>query len=422
MISFSYKIEHEFNSSEDFKEYLLGRFESESLRGNSIVNIERCQFNFTLRLPFTFTTTNQLENNLLSFLVNCKTIFQKVKFTDELSIFNSKKEMLFLDTAFLSKVTIQNRQSNLTFKNCRINNIDFSETVFGSANSDLGKLRIKSSNVYETNFKNAKFYALVDFYYTTFHKNVIFYKTDFLNIVVLSATNFKRNILFTYTLLSDKVIMRSTVFHQGFDFSLSIIKGQLSIFDLNHDVDSYISKRGLKEEKEYEYAVSYSGEIPVQNKLETYRLLKLEFEKQQNIPEYLNFKLYEKDIYKKILNAKKLSWGNAFDQITLWLNRISNKFGTSYVRALFFVVIVGWIFFYMSLISTTTYRFSFNILKWDFQDEFGMFIQFLIPTHKFNYLGEEVGRTSLFYLFDFLGRLFVGYGVYQFIQAFRKFK
>lgn len=56
------------------------------------------------------------------------------------------------------------------------------------------------------------------------------------------------------------------------------------------------------------------------------------------------------------------------------------------------------------------------------KEGFGYFWQFLIPTHKFDYLGVKQTDSPLFYVFDFFGRIAVGYGIYQFIQAFRKFK
>ena len=330
--------------------------------------------------------------------------------------------MVFEHCNFDSNLKITTRNSNLTITDSNIDDIDVSESKFGDDKKSLGKLRLKNSDIYKSNFKNATFLSLADFYYTTFHNNVIFYKTDFMNIVVMSATKFKQNLLFTYTLLNDKVIMRSTIFEKGFDFSLSIIKGQLAIFDLHHSYKSYTSTDGLKEEREYEKAVSYDGIIPTQNKLETYRLLKVEFESQKNVPEYLNFKLYEKETFKKILNKQKLTWKNSFDQITLWLNRVSNKYGTSYSRAFLFTVTVGWLFFYLSLIATDSYEFTHKISEWEFGKGLGYFTQFLVPTHKFNYMGNEVQLTPCYYVFDFFGRLFVGYGIYQFIQAFRKFK
>jgi hypothetical protein len=418
------KIEHVFNKQEDLKKYLLNRYINGELRSTNTMDFKHSLFGFHVSLPISLdNSNNQIERNLSNFLVNARYLFSECEFNSKTTINNTKQETVFQDNClFNEQLRINNRDKNLTFKNCEIKNLDVSEAKFGTNSSDLGKLRIKSCEVYKTNFKNTTFLALVDFYYTIFYENVIFYKTDFLNIVVFSATTFKKNLLFTYTLLNDKVIMRATNFNKGFDFSLSIIKGQLAIFDINHSFNSYHSVDGLITENEYEKAVSYDGIIPTQNKLETYRLLKVEFENQKNISEHLQFKLYEKKTYKRILKTRKFTWTNVFDQITLWLNSVSNNHATSYIRAFFFILTVGWFFFYLSLISTKSYEFSLEIREWEISKSFQYFVQFLIPTHKFDYMGNDVSLTSSFFLFDFFGRMFVGYGIYQFIQAFRKFK
>ncbi len=45
----------------------------------------------------------------------------------------------------------------------------------------------------------------------------------------------------------------------------------------------------------------------------------------------------------------------------------------------------------------------------------------MTPTHKIEYLENEKPKT-FFYTWDFFGRAFVSYGIFQTIQAFRKFK
>jgi hypothetical protein len=415
------KIEHTFNEKDEFYNYLRKRHENRDFVGSNVIELKHLSFQFHIMIPFSFSPNK--EKNLSNFLISCEYQFKECEFNSCTTIKTTRRQVFFENNCwFNEQLRVESREINLTFKNCEINDLNLAESTFGNKNSSSGKLRIKSSEVNKTNFKNTTFYALVDFYYTTFNENVIFYKTDFYNIVVLSATTFVKNLLFTYTLLNDKVIMRATIFEKGFDFSLAIIKGHLAIFDLNHSYKNYHSMDGLKQEKEYEKAVSYDGLIPTQNKLETYRLLKVEFESQKNIPEYLNFKLYEKKAFKKILAKKDTSWKNRFDRATLWLNGISNNHGTSYSKAFIFIVLVGWFFFYISLIATDSYEFSYNIFEWEFSKGLGYFMQFLLPTHKFNYMGLDNSLNAGFYFFDFLGRIFVGYGIYQFIQAFRKYK
>ena len=87
-----------------------------------------------------------------------------------------------------------------------------------------------------------------------------------------------------------------------------------------------------------------------------------------------------------------------------------------------FIVLVGWIFFYCSLIATDSFEFSYKMSEWEFTKGLGYFVQFLLPTHKFNYMGEGVILTAGFYVFDFIGRTLVGSSIYQFIQGFKKFR
>jgi hypothetical protein len=411
-------IQKEFKYEEELKAFILEGVKNNEYNSSKVM-LNNFLFDFEVTLPIKFSPTNNQDS---IFLKNCEFNFLNCDFNSGIIIQNSIKESTFRGCNLQKTTIIKDRGRNLTFKDCEIESLDISESKLGTKDNGLGKLRIKSCDVYKTNFKNTTFNALVDFYYTTFHENVIFNKTDFLNIVVFSATKFKENLLFTYTLLNDKVIMRSTIFEKGYDFSLAIIKGQLAIFDLKHNYKSYLSEDTLVNEKEYEKAVSFQGIIPTQNRLETYRLLKVEFDKQQNIPESLNFKLFEKKTLKIVLKNKENTFKNFWDKIILLFNQLSNNHGTSYTRALLFVIIVGGVLFNLSLISTDNFEFSFYPSEWEFIKGFKYFVQFLIPTHKFNYMGNNIKLTTSFYVFDFFGRLFVGYGIYQFIQAFRKFK
>ena len=108
--------------------------------------------------------------------------------------------------------------------------------------------------------------------------------------------------------------------------------------------------------------------------------------------------------------------------LNLGLNWLSNNNGSSYVRAFFFTLGVGWLWFFISLMSTETYYLESDISEWEFQNGVRQFIEFLNPIHKVDYLGEDVILSTWFYVWDFIGKAFVGYGIYQFIQAFRKYK
>lgn len=414
-------IKHTFHTKEEFDDYIVALFDGKNY--GKLVNIfNNIRLRFDISIPYAVNQVSNNDEKINSRISQVTINYSHCEFEGKVDIRSTPRELKFNDKCwFRDELKIRTRDKNISFKNCEISNLNLEDAKFGKQGSNLGKLRIKSCIVNKSNFKNATFYALVDFYYTVFTKNVVFYKTDFLNIIVLSATTFKANLLFTYTLLSDKVIMRSTQFKKGFDFSLAIIKGQLAIFNIEHDYKAYEAIKDPSNEKEYEKAVSEDGLIPLQNKLETYRILKVDFEKQQNIPESLKFKRFEKRTYKHVLSTKKNSWDSRIDKATLWLNRWSNKHGTSAGRALVFTLGLGLFFFYFSAIASN--KFSWSGWEWSaVGDGIGYFFQFLIPTHKFSYLETAEPTSNLYYILDFLGRIAVGYGIYQFIQAFRKFR
>ena len=45
----------------------------------------------------------------------------------------------------------------------------------------------------------------------------------------------------------------------------------------------------------------------------------------------------------------------------------------------------------------------------------------MTPTHKVDFLDTE-GTSILTYLFDFIGRIFIAFGIYQTVSAFRKYR
>jgi len=411
-----------YDSAEEFLKDLEEKRLAGIFNDRSILNIKNTEFNFKIEIPLS-SKIGHLSTTLNKYFSSGKQIFSNCIFNEKVTINSSQKEIFFNNNCeFKKQLKVKSRHSNLIFHNSKINNLDVSESVFGKDANGLGKLRLKKCTVKNSNFKNATFYSLVDFYQTTFEESVIFNKTDFLNVLVLSAAKFKSNMLFTYTLLNDKVIMRGTKFFKGFDISLAIIKGELALFDITLDDKNFEVEKGEVSEENYEDFVANKGVIPIENKRETYRVLKYEYDKLKSIPESLYFKVLEQRTYRTILNKKANNIHERFDWLNLWLNDWSSIYGTSYLRAFLFTILIGLLFFNLSLISTDLFAFSFNPIEWEIAEGAKYFVQFLIPTHKFDYLGNKVDTGTAFYILDFVGRLLVGYGIYQFIQAFRKYK
>lgn len=341
---------------------------------------------------------------------------------------------------FEGNVHIKSIRNNLTFENCEF---------FGCVNADNsflgGKIRFRSCTFFgQVNFNNTKFSDLADFWRSTFKRSTIFYKTDFLGTTVFSAATFENNVLFTYSLIKELVIFRGTAFKKGLDLSTSLIQGTISTFDITLG-DFTTKKRPLNDEI-FESAVSSSAEIPRKNKRETYRIIKQAFISQNNVIESIKYQVLEKQTllleeFYNLIRFRRYEHGGQKEGIfwfiygkmasfincgVLLLNLSSNWFGRAPLQSAVFTILIGAFFFSLSMSETNQYDFSvhpnFSFIK----SEFSSFSKFLLPTHSVNYLGEnfeEVYRpTNWFYLWDWLGRIAVGFGFYQTIQAFRKFR
>jgi hypothetical protein len=331
------------------------------------------------------------------------------------------------DCIFMGQVRIGSRKRNLTFEDCEFHSdLDASE-------SDLtGKIRFRSCVFLgSTDFRNTKFKDLADFWRSTFKQQVIFYKTDFLGTAVFSATIFEKNVLFTYTLIEKLILFRGTKIKEGIDLSTAIISGTIGTFGLS--LWDFKSKKGKLTDKEFETSVSETGEIPIKNKRETFRILKQANIQQNNVIESLPYQALEKKtLLTELLNSleklvtMKEWWRSFWDLIILGLNWMSNYFGRAPMQGVIFTLTVGALFFYLNMIQTEKYEFALNI-DWEIiQKEIPNYFSFLLPTHGLKYLEPEFYLTykvtNWYYVLDILGRIFVGYGIYQTIQAFRKFR
>ncbi|WP_180904154.1 hypothetical protein, partial [Flavobacterium chungangense] len=119
---------------------------------------------------------------------------------------------------------------------------------------------------------------------------------------------------------------------------------------------------------------------------------------------------YQSLEYKTLLISKKIG----FDSILLLLNWLSNDNGRSWLRGILFTLIVGLFFFIVYLI---TIGISFDLL-YQYQD-YVIFITSFPKLELEKYSCENNYWTVK--LVIWLSRIFISYGVYQTIVAFRKY-
>ena len=282
----------------------------------------------------------------------------------------------------------------------------------------------------DVNFKNATFKQLADFSSNTFHKPIAFYKTNFLSTTVFSAAIFMENVLFTYTLFEGKTIFGRTKFNKGLDISQSIIAGELLPFDLTFDFTKYEAEYVSIDDDKFQKYIHLEYKIPLINKVATFQILKNKFAKQGNHIDEITMRQQEKKAYSQLNQFRKLDkdWtkSTSGDRFILWLNRWSNHYKADFRNGIIFTASVAIFFLILTFITTEEFwsRICFecgidrNVIGYSIKQ----FINFLNPAHSLNFIDELNPFFGIPYIFDFLGRIAVGYGIYQTVQAFRKFR
>ncbi len=315
---------------------------------------------------------------------------------------------------------------SVSFKECDFQAlIQFDDIVFNS------KFKMQNCKVSNASFRNTTLNGLADFWLTTFKEDVIFYKTDFNKTTVFSRATFVGNVLFTYSLFGGKAIFARTKFNRGVDLSQTIISGELKPFDLQFNFDKFEADYVGNDDETFQNYVDRDAKIPLVNKVHTLQIFKKAFEDIGNYSDSILMLREEKTALKKLVKAKlkdKDPTVNKGDKWILRLNRISNHYRSDFRNGIWFTLVVAIIFGMLTLVFTGAYFDNVCFSDCEFNSNRLMngikfFINFLNPARKLNYLDNlnpVFGGMS--YIFDFFGRISVGYGIYQTIQAFRKFK
>jgi hypothetical protein len=146
----------------------------------------------------------------------------------------------------------------------------------------------------------------------------------------------------------------------------------------------------------------------------TLRAIKRELVNTHNQIDYLRFKAYELKAYKKEVDKSNLRWK---DSLILYLGEESNNFGLDWTKGITFIF--KWsIFFYINYIIWYAYYLNWNLATENF------FVNYLKFINPFSFLKSPIEDAENYFLpffFFMLGKIFVSYGIYQTIQAFRKF-
>lgn len=158
----------------------------------------------------------------------------------------------------------------------------------------------------------------------------------------------------------------------------------------------------------------FLSESTARIRYETFLELKRAFESNGNFYEAKKINVVAIEALRKI-NTVSIE-----DKTTLLFNHLSNRHGLSWGTGVFFTVCASLLFFSFSLWSTEEFEIGLPYRS-DISEVMMLYFEFLTPTHRVQFL-DAYDPNGWTYFWDFVGRIFVAYGIYQTIQAFRKYR
>ncbi len=166
--------------------------------------------------------------------------------------------------------------------------------------------------------------------------------------------------------------------------------------------DSFVSKMTVANIR-WKKTIEANG---LEKQRETYRQLKTLMKRHNNRVMELHFAAKEMEVH-----YQSLSWKIDFiDKFILATSKWSNKFGQNWLLPIFWLLLVGFSFFFL-----VVYCSSIGL-----KAHWGSYFTFLNPTHKVNFIpNHTLSNASM--TIDFISRVILAYFYFQTVVAFRKF-
>lgn len=369
---------------------------------------------------------------------NCRFRFDVI-FSEILEEF--EEEAIFIGANFDRKISFENIvfKAKADFTNCRFGVVaNFKKSIFKQ------EFTANQFNT-PTYFNGAEFHSKT-FFGNTFEyfdlSNCLFkQKLDFSHKIFkktfhLNDSIFENEVLFNNSTFEGKINAWNTEFQNGASFEWANFRKKLNLTEAKFEKKCCNFYGANFEENAYFYK-TFFARIDLKNtviekgvffldsnikksKRETNRIIKNEFLRHNNRIEALNFHQKEMFAYLTELLRKiaKNIWRfqivsffkNLANLAILLFNLLSNGFGLWWFCGLIFLFITTFLVFKWYLQSIGL---EFNENFW------GYYLQFLNPTHKYDFMQNNQPQFS--YFIDFIGRVAASLGIYQTVQAFRKF-
>ena len=308
------------------------------------------------------------------------------------------------------------------FTNSKISNAHFNKNEFNSFVLFIGttfnylveakKQYAKEFSIFykcvfnKVNFNEISIIGLLCFDNCDFNETVWFEKIKFINKSNLNIISSRFN---KYVLFDDSSLFKLEILHSHFERKASFNKLNVNDFKI-HQV-SFLESAYFDDLNMYKIEAIENWDR------KTLRAIKRELINTHNQIDYLRFKAYELEAYKK---EKGKSWK---DDFILNLNSFSSSNGLDWVKALKFILLTSFVSYLFYLIS---YLISIkSVVSSEFPntvEEFLVYyLKFINPLMFLKSPIEDAEKYFFPLLFLLLGKILISYGIYQLIQAFRKF-
>ncbi len=399
----------------------------------------------------------------------------KYKFHCRNVIFNKRacfNGILFENSVNFSNIVFNDISdfSKITF----CDNVRFENIIFNISNTFKKSFFSKSINFYDivfndkTDFKSVIFKEDIIFTKVIFYNKILFNYNIFENKVYFLETSFKNGVIFSQTFFDDFVVFKNIKSNTSVFIENLILdnirlneKSYLLFSCINQDIKKNNYKKSkisiidtiIKGRIEFNSVqvekidfcgssvsngsiFSYVNFYADPNNWETARFFKHEAIVRNNTIEALKYKKIEKDkhtidLFRKILETfktrnlllKNIQYIPEF--LSLAISKISNNHGQNWIQAVIFTVFFTLLFFgiFYAPIGASSEVFlkmySCNKFRADIVD-------YLNPANLSllkNYVSSNIRDYIKFFgvISYALGKISLGYGIVQIVQAFRKF-
>ncbi len=436
----------DFSGTEFTKEiakFNLVKFHEKATFTNTIFHNIVDFYNTEFHTEVTFEGTefkNKVHFNEATFIKNAS--FQWVKFQEidsSKTIF--KGDVTFDNIEFEDTVSFEGAEFQQELKFNRVEfkqEADFQEAVFNKTSFDFAKFKK------DVDFKRSKFNGDISFTYTTFMNNGAFADIPLLKTISFYGIllNDKSHIYFYET---NKDLKDSDIKDSKITITNTVINGRI---DFNSDNIKTIDLKGS--DIIGLGTLNLMGFDPKCENYQTATILKNEAIKRNNIIKALEYKAEEKKLYakalkhhakekiksifkktnqpddKNIANIKGVQWISEI--LSILLSRISNNHGQNWIRAVIFTIGIWIIFFGIFYAIVPAGVLNINQKELTVFNLFAPeFFKYLIPT-DYKLLVKYVDYSEMSSWLKalgasvyFVGKIFIAYGVFETIEAFRKF-